>query len=144
MRHITGIRHAEKHARRIMVILALALVASPAYGQQTYVTRYDLFAGYSFLDSPHVSLFENGFHFQIGVRPKTWYSVGFDYSVSKGDLTLTPDLLTTALQQQLGGELQQLAAMGLLPPGYSLTEPAHSTTQTFAVGPQLAYRHFTK
>ena len=124
------------------MVLALTLVASRAYSQQTYVTRYDLFTGYTFLDSPHVSLFENGFHFQMGVRPKTWYSLGFDYSISTGDLTLTPDLLTNTLQQQLGAQLTTLAAMGLLPPGYMLVVPAHSRTQTFAAGPQLAYRHF--
>ena len=138
----TNTRRAAKHATNVLIVLALVLAAAPAYGQQTYVTRYDLFAGYTFLDSPHVSLFENGFHFQFGVRPKTWYSVGFDYSISKGDLTLTPDLLTASLQQQLGAQLQQLTALGLLPPGYTLTLPAHSTTQTFAVGPQLAYRGF--
>lgn len=127
----------------VLLVLSVMLVASRASGQQTYVTRYDLFAGYTFLDSPHVSLFENGFHFQIGVRPKTWYSLGFDYSVSEGNLTLTPNLLTTALQQQLGAELAALAAAGELPPGYTLVVPAHSVTQTFAAGPQLAYRHFT-
>jgi hypothetical protein len=127
-----------------LTALAQALVASGAYAQQTYVTRYDLFAGYTFLDSPHVSLFENGFHFQFGVRPATWCSLGFDYSVSAGDLTLTQNLLTTSLQQQLGAELAELAAEGKLPPGYMLVVPAHSVTQTFAAGPQLAYRHFTK
>jgi len=139
-----GQTHA-RHAARFLLMLALGLtlLASPAVGQQTYVTRYDLFAGYTFLDSPHVSLFENGFHFQIGVRPKTWYSLGFDYSVSEGNLTLTPNLLTTTLQQQLGAELQALKAAGELPPGYALVVPAHSVTQTFAAGPQLAYRHFT-
>ncbi len=126
----------------VMLTLAVTLLASRASGQQTYVTRYDLFTGYTFLDSPHVSLFENGFHFQVGVRPKTWYSLGFDYSVSAGTLTLTPNLLTTALQQQLGAELEALAAAGKLPPGYTLVVPAHSVTQTFAAGPQLAYRHF--
>lgn len=131
-------------ARTLMMLaLVLALLASPAFSQQTYVTRYDLFAGYTFLDSPHVSLFENGFHFQAGVRPKTWVSLGFDYSVSEGSLTLTQNLLTTTLQQQLGAELMALAAAGKLPAGYALVVPAHSVTQTFAAGPQLAYRHFT-
>lgn len=137
----TNIRHAARLL--IMLALALTLLSSPALGQQTYVTRYDLFAGYTFLDSPHVSLFENGFHFQAGVRPKTWVSLGFDYSVSEGNLTLTPNLLTTTLQQELGAELQALAAAGKLPAGYTLVVPAHSVTQTFAAGPQLAYRHFT-
>jgi hypothetical protein len=140
---VQGEKRDPKLMPMVLLVLSVMLVASRASGQQTYVTRYDLFAGYTFLDSPHVSLFENGFHFQIGVRPKTWYSLGFDYSVSEGNLTLTPNLLTTALQQQLGAELAALAAAGELPPGYTLVVPAHSVTQTFAAGPQLAYRHFT-
>ncbi len=125
-------------------LFALSLLAPALFSQQSYVTRYDLFTGYTFLDSPHVNLFENGFHTQIGVRPKTWYSIGFDYSISQGDLTITPDLLPTALQQSLGAQLAALAAAGKLPPGYSLMVPATSRTQTFALGPQLSYRHFSK
>ena len=123
--------------------IALLLAASPVAAQQTYVSRYDAFAGYAFLDSPHISLFENGFQMQVGVRPKTWYSLGFDYSRSTGDLVLTPNLLPTALQQQLGAQLAQLAAAHVIPAGYALAVSTHSTSQTFAVGPQLAYRHFS-
>jgi len=128
----------------LLMFTALSfLMTSTVLGQQAYVSRYDAFAGYTFLDSPRVGLFENGFQFQAGVRPKTWYSLGFDYSISAGDLTLTPNLLTTALQQQLAAQLQQLAAAGLVPAGFTLSVPAHSKTQTFAAGPQLAYRHFS-
>ena len=115
---------------------------SPLYAQQTFVSRYDAYVGYAFLDSPHVSLFENGVAAQFGFRPKPWYSFGFDYSFSEGNLTLTPDLLPTALSQQLAGELGQLAAAGKIPPTYALAVSTHSRTQTFAVGPQLAYRHW--
>src|SRR5271157_4797575 len=147
MPHSTNVRCAG--TRRVVTMLllltlALLLASASALGQQTYVSRYDFFAGYTFLDSPHVSLFENGFHFQAGVRPKTWYSLGFDYSISGGDLTLTPGLLTPAWQQQLGGLLQQLAAAGQLPAGYTVAVPSNSRTQTFAGGPQLSYRHFSK
>jgi len=129
----------------LLMFTALSfLMTSTVLGQQAYVSRYDAFAGYTFLDSPRVGLFENGFQFQAGVRPKTWYSLGFDYSISAGDLTLTPNLLTTALQQQLAAQLQQLAAAGLVPAGFTLSVPAHSRTQTFAAGPQLAYRHFSR
>jgi hypothetical protein len=113
----------------------LLLPSSLVIGQQTYVTRYDIFVGYTFLDSPHVSLFENGTHFQFGVRPKTWYSLGLDYSLSAGDLTLTPSLLLPSLQQQLSQKL---------PPGYNLSVTSHSRTQTFAGGPQFSYRHYSK
>jgi hypothetical protein len=88
-------------------------------------------------------LFENGFATQVGFRPRTWLSAGFDYSFTTGDLNLTPNLLPSSLQQQLAGLLAALAAQGLVPPGYRLVVPTHSRTQTFAVGPQLAYRHFT-
>jgi hypothetical protein len=128
----------------VLLTLALLFASAPASSQQKYVSRYDLFAGYTFLDSPHVSLFENGFHFQAGVRPKPWYSLGFDYSISGGSLTLTPNLLTSVWQTQLGGLLQQLAAAGQLPAGYTVAVPSNSATQTFAGGPQLAYRHFSK
>ena len=136
--------NGKRRALRFTAPFALLLLAFPAFSQQDYVTRFDAYGGYAFLDSPHINLFENGFATQIGFRPKTWYSVGFDYSISTGDLSLTPDLLPTALQQSLGAKLGQLAAAGMLPPGYKLEVPVHSRTQTFAVGPQLAYRHFMK
>lgn len=125
------------------VLLCMLLPASFVRAQQTYVPHYDAFAGYAFLSSPAIGLDEHGFALQVGFRPRTWYSFGFDYTRATGDLTITPDLLPSALQQQLAGQLGQLAAIGRLPPGYALTVPSHSTTQTFAVGPQLAYRHFT-
>ncbi|HXK04138.1 MAG TPA: hypothetical protein VMS37_17165 [Verrucomicrobiae bacterium] len=128
--------------RHVAVPLLLILLATSALGQQTYVTRFDAFTGYTYLNSPHVGLAENGFHTQFGVRPWTWMSIGFDYSVSQGDLTLTPNLLLPSIQQTLGAVLAQLAAAGKLPPGYSLVVPASSTTQTFAGGPQFAYRHW--
>jgi hypothetical protein len=120
--------------------VGLVLLACPLFGQQAYVARYDVYGGYAFLDSPHVNLFENGFAMQAGVRPKRWLSFGFDYTRASGDLKLTPGLLVPSLQQSLAGTLQLLAAAGKIPAGYSLVVPAHSVTQTFAVGPQLAYR----
>jgi hypothetical protein len=130
--------------RILSLCFALLLLTAVGYGQQSYVARYDLYAGYAFLDSPHIGLFENGFQLQFGVRPKTWYSIGFDYSRSTGDLTLVPNLLPTALEQQINAEIAGLIALHQLPAGYALSVPAHSISQTFALGPQLAYRHFSK
>jgi hypothetical protein len=127
-----------------IVFLVLLLLPSPVHGQQSYVTRFDAFAGYSFLDSPHVGLFENGFAAQAGFRARKWLSIGVDYTWAKGDLTLTPNMLTTELQQSLGAQLAGLAKAGIIPATYSLSVASKSTTQTFAAGPQLAYRHFQK
>lgn len=110
--------------------------------EQPYVSRYDFYAGYSYFNSPKVALIEHGFQFQAAIRPKRWYSLGFDYSRVSGDLKLTPDLLPTALQQQLGAQLGAIAAAGHLPAGYTLAVTTASETQTFAAGPQLSYRHF--
>ncbi|HJT86466.1 MAG TPA: hypothetical protein VJ732_01395, partial [Bryobacteraceae bacterium] len=131
----TAKRAQHNRMRRMMLFmapLALACLGSPAFGEQEYVTRYDAFVGYGFLDSPHIGLFENGFAAQVGIRPKTWYSLGFDYSLSYGDASITSGLLPTTLQQTLGGQLGRLAAAGLVPPGYSLVVPIRSRTQTFA------------
>jgi len=126
-----------------LLSLALVLFAVPLRGQQSDVPRFDVFGGYTFLDSPKVSLFENGVGGQFGVRPKTWFTLGVDYTFTKGNLKLTPNLLVPSLQQALGADLQQLAAAGLVPAGYSLVVPAHSVTQTIAAGPELVYRHMT-
>ena len=131
-----------KTNRHPAVPLLIMVLATCAAGQQTYVTRFDLFTGYTYLNSPHVGLAESGFQTQFGVRPWTFMSLGFDYSVSQGTLTLTPDLLLPSLQQSLGAQLGQLAKLGVIPANYQLTVPADSTTQTFAGGPQLAFRHW--
>jgi hypothetical protein len=123
-------------------LIVFSLFAVQMHSQQTYVTQFDAFAGYTYLNSLHVGFAEHGFHTQFGANVWTWLSVGFDYSVSTGDLTLTPDLLLPSLQQLLAAQLAQLAAAGLLPPGYKLAIPVSSLTQTFAGGPQIAFRHW--
>jgi hypothetical protein len=133
----------ENSMTKILALAALAL-APAAFGQQTDVRRFDAFFGYTYLKSPKISLPEHGFHLQVGVRPTTWYSLGFDYSNAKGDMILTPDLLPTALQESLAGQLKQLAALGRLPAGYQIKVKAHSESQTMTVGPQLAYRKFQR
>jgi len=128
--------------RRTSVLALLLLFAACAFAQQTYVTRFDAFAGYTYLNSPNIDLAEHGFHTQVGVRALKWLSLGFDYSVAQGDATITPDLLLTSLQQSLGAQIAALIAAGRLPANYRLIVPISSTTQNFAGGPQFAYRHF--
>ena len=129
--------------RALLFSFLLVTAAIPVFGQQNYIGRYDVYGGYAYLDSPQISLGESGFHMQAGIRPKTWYSLGFDYSVASGRASITPGVLTTSLQQQLAAALAQLSAAGLLPPGYALKIPVDSVTQNFAAGPQFAYRHWS-
>jgi hypothetical protein len=135
--------------RRVVALAVgiLFLLSYPLYGQQSYVTRWDVYGGYSFLNSPAVSLFENGGGAQIGYRPLTWLTVGFDYTAAAGNLTLQPSELLPALQTQLQTAIGEGVMAGVFPPTYpfaTLSVPAHSFTQTFAFGPELVYRHFTK
>ncbi|MCI0717959.1 MAG: hypothetical protein L0338_03090 [Acidobacteria bacterium] len=134
--------HTTTALHTLVALFLLLAVSSPAFSQQTYVSRFDLYTGYTFLDSPHIGLFQNGFHTQFGYRTRTWLTLGFDYSISTGDLTLVPSLLPTPLQRQLAAQLAARVAAGQLPPGYSLMVPATSSTQTFALGPQYTYRRF--
>ncbi|HEY1204669.1 MAG: hypothetical protein ABSH46_13550 [Bryobacteraceae bacterium] len=142
-----NVSSARQGARRILpvaagLLVAVLLLASPAFGQQEYVGRFDAFAGFTYLNSPHVSLAEKGFHFQTGVRVVRWLSLGFDYSRSTGDLTLTPNLLVAPLAEQIATQIAGLQAEGALPASYTLTVPASSTTQTFAAGPQVSFHHW--
>lgn len=111
----------------VLIISMLFLLSLPLWGQQSYVTRFDVYGGYGFLDSPKVNLFEHGFAAQIGVRPKTWLSLGFDYTFAAGDLKITPDQLLPALQTQLQTGIAGGGTAGKLPPTYpysTLSVPA--------------------
>src|SRR5512146_2505938 len=86
-------------------IAVLLLAAGPLCGQQTYVTRFDVSGGYMYFNSPQVGLPEHGFDLQGGVRLLRWLTVGFDYTRAEGDLTLTPGVLPSSLQQTLSAAL---------------------------------------
>lgn len=129
---------------KISVAISVLFLATQAFAQQSYVGRYDLYGGFTYLASPDFNLDQRGFHLQAGLNARTWLALGFDYSISNGHSDITPNLLTSALQQQLGGQLVVLAGAGLIPVNYSLTVPLDATTQTFAAGPQLEFRHWQK
>jgi hypothetical protein len=120
-----------------LVPLAL-LLASPALAQQTEIHRYDVYAGFAGFDTPWLSLTQQGFHTQAGMNLRPWLSIGFDYSEATGHNALTPAVLKTSLLQELGAEIQQL----ILPGGYQLIVPMDAFSETFAMGPQLDYRHW--
>lgn len=128
--------------------LAAALLAFgvfPAvHGQQKYISHYDIYTGFADIDSPALGLNERGFHTQVGLNARRWLSVGGDYSVAAGSEILTTDLLPTALQTQINAAQAQFIRAGLLPSDYRLAVPTDATTHTFAFGPQLVYRHFSR
>ncbi len=124
------------HLSRYVLVLMSALFALPTLRAQQYVGRYELYSGFTTLETPHRNLEQRGYHFQAGYNWRTWSSLGFDYSISSGHNTITPQYLPTNLQQALKFELG---------PAYGLVAvPVDSTTQTFAAGPQYVYRRFER
>ena len=127
-----------------VVTVLLAFSVNPALAQQSYVGRYDVYTGFADIDSPMLGLNEQGFHAQAGINPRRWLSFGADYSEGTGSQILTPNLLPVALQTTIDNEITGLVAAKQLPANYQLFVPATAATQTFALGPQLAYRHYAK
>jgi len=128
-----------------IVISSALLFSSIAIcrAQQDYVGRYNIYTGFSDLSSPGLnSLNQIGFHLQAGLNANRLIGAGFDYSVQGGDTSLTTNLATPQLQQQLAALAAQFAEAGLLPPGYTFNLPLHANTQSFTMGGQLEYRHF--
>lgn len=130
-------------AGRCAVLSFLVLLpALSASAQQTDVQRFDAYVGFAGFETQELNLAQRGFHLQVGENPRTWFSVGFDYLAGSGHNTLAPNLLLPSLQQQLGAEIQALILAGVIPPTYQLVAPTNAASQTFAFGPQLAYRHY--
>lgn len=127
---------------RTLLGLCCLLVCSPAFGQQDYVSRFDVYGGFGYLDSPKFHLAERGFHLQAGLNLRTWLAFGFDYSIFTGNTDLHAGDLTNTLQQQLTAQFTPLVLAGIIPPTYQLDAPIDSTTHTFALGPQLMIRHW--
>jgi hypothetical protein len=130
--------------------LLLALSAG-AFAQQAYVGRYDVFAGFSYLDSPDLNLTQRGFNTQIGYNVRRWLALGFDYSIQQGKGTLIPGELKTTYANAVDGLIAEgkaglLAPYGVsqLPANYYAYVPVSATTQTFTGGPQLSTHHFKK
>jgi hypothetical protein len=128
----------------LLAILYFLLTPQRGFAQQDYVGRFDLYNGFTWFDSPSANLEERGYHLQAGANVRTWLAMGFDYSVVQGNLTLTPNLLKPALAAQIATQIGELEALGVIPPGYQVAVRTASTTQTFAAGPQLEYRHFRR
>jgi hypothetical protein len=122
-----------------LFLLTLTLAGQ---AQQTQIRRYDLYAGFAGFETPWLNLAQRGFHTQAGMNLRPWLSVGFDYSEGSGHNSLTARVLKASLRQELGAQIGALIQAGLLPPTYQLVVPTDASSQTFAAGPQLAWRRY--
>jgi hypothetical protein len=129
-------------ALALAVLLLPPLLSRSVLAQQADVRQYNIYNGFSYFETPELNLAERGYHLQVGRNMKTWLALGFDYSVVSGHNALTPDLLKTSLETQLDEEIEYLKSIGELPPDYQLIVSTDAFSQTFALGPQLEYRHW--
>jgi hypothetical protein len=126
------------------IAFATFLLSVPASAQQTDIERFDLYGGFAYFTTPSLNLDEHGFHIQAGYNISRMIATGFDYSYVSGHNSLTTNLLTMSDQLVIQTALNDLALQGLLPPGYQLSVPTGSSTQTFAAGPELTLRDFRR
>ena len=125
------------------IALAAPLFLAPySFGQQAYVGRWDAYGGYTRIMQPSINLAAPGFNLQAAMRPTNWVTLGFDYNIGNGRNTVEPGMLLPSVQNALSGLLRELAAKGLVPPGYQLAVPFNVRFQTFQVGPDFPFRHF--
>jgi hypothetical protein len=57
--------------KRTLLVCALLLVSGAAFAQQEYVPRYDVYAGFAYLNSPGLNLAERGFNGEFGLTSTT-------------------------------------------------------------------------
>ncbi len=134
--------------KKLFLVVLLISLSACAFAQQSYVARYDVFTGFSYLNSPKLNLQQRGFNTQIGVNLRRWLAFGVDYSIQEGRAALVPNDLKTQYAAPLNGLVAEgkagmLAGYGFPAAyftGYTLFAPFDATTQTYTVGPQLVYR----
>jgi len=129
---------------RLLVACLILIPAHAAIAQQTDIPRFDIYGGFADFETPYLNLQQQGFHTQIGYNWNRFTAVGFDFSEGTGNNTLTPKVLTPALQQELAGEIGLLEQEGAIPAGYQLMVPTHAFSETYALGPQLTLRHYKR
>lgn len=130
--------------RRLSIVFLFLLATVPVFAQQEYVGRFDVSSGFSYLAEPKINLAERGVNLQGGVNVTRWLTLGADWNYWWGHSTIFPNQLTTANQQALGQGLQQFWTANPQFFGQPVFVPFDSNTWSFAAGPQLNIRKFSK
>lgn len=125
-----------RRSKILFLLFLVSLTSLTCFAQQEYVSKFDAYAAYSFLTTPKLNLFQNGFDGEFGWNVRRWVALGGDFSVMTGSSTLTTAQLSNATMAKLAPYLP------LLPPGFKLAAPYNSTTYTYSAGPQFNYRKF--
>lgn len=120
--------------KRAAICLFLFLLCLPALGQQSHINRYDLFTGYSYLNTPVISLTQHGVNSSVGINVRRWLALGADFGMWSGDTALSVN------QTRLAPTLSPMLPATLM--NYGVTTSA--STWTFAAGPQINIRKWDR
>jgi len=123
----------------LAVLLVVAAVVTPATAQQ-YFQKWDMYAGYSYLNTPSKDLTQNGYNLSFGHNVNKWMALGLDISRFYG----------SAPQPSTGADLAKRISPSLLAglpapllkalPGVKVSLPVDASTATFAAGTQFQLR----
>ncbi len=94
--------------KKLFLASLLLSLSVCAFAQQSYVGRFDVFGGFSYLNSPKLDLQQRGFNTQIGYNVTRWLAAGVDYSIQFGRASL----VTSDLKTQYATPLNELVLAG--------------------------------
>jgi hypothetical protein len=117
--------------------LIILLFTLNCFSQQEFVSRYDAYGAYSYLETPSLNLSQHGFNGEFGYNWKRWVALGGDFTIVSGHTSLLPNQLNSATQAALAPYVPILMARGI-----PVALPYNSTTSTYMVGPQFNFRKF--
>lgn len=120
--------------KRTVFCLLVVLVSLPVFAQQSHVNRFDVFTGYSYLNTPVLSLPQQGFNSSVGINVRRWLALGADFSIWSGNTSISVN------DTKLAPSLLPLLPAALM--GYGVT--TNTSTWTFAAGPQINIRKWDK
>jgi opacity protein-like surface antigen len=119
-----------------LAVIFLVLIAVPATAQVSF-QKWDMYAGYSYLNTPTNDLAQHGFNLSFGRNINKWVALGMDFSRHQGS---GPQVATgTDMAARLPAGLLPASVAPLLP-GIRLSVPVNASSTTFAAGTQFQVR----
>lgn len=127
----------------ILIAVALTVIVvvavQPATAQITY-QKWDMYAGYAYLNTPTNDLTQHGYNMSFGRNLNKWLALGADFSRFNGSGAQAAT--GTEMAAKLPTSVLQTLPPTLLPalPGIKLNVPLEANTTTFAFGTQFQLR----
>ena len=128
-----------KIAIAIAVILMVLVAVLPASAQTSF-QKWDMYAGYSYLNTPTNDIAQHGFNLSFGRNINKWLALGMDFSRHEG--TGAQNATGTDMVARLPSTIVAGLPASLAPalPGIKLNVPVNASSATFAAGTQFQVR----